>query len=133
MRDLDDDAQGPSLRDALARLAGNTLSLVQTRLALAGVEFAEERERLKSQLVLLAVGVVAGGFTLLSATLLVVAHWWDTHREEAIIGLILFYGIVTALALWRASSIRRAAPAPFAATLAELEKDRQRFMRQRVP
>jgi uncharacterized membrane protein YqjE len=45
----------------------------------------------------------------------------------------VFYGVIAALSLWRATRIRRDAPAPFSATLAELEKDRQRFLRQRVP
>jgi uncharacterized membrane protein YqjE len=123
----------PGLRDSLARLAANALSLLQTRLALAGVELAEERDRLKAQLVLFVVGAVAAGFALMSASLYVVVLFWDTHREGAIIGLVVFYAVLAAWSLWHATTIRRDAPAPFAATLAELEKDRQRFMRQRVP
>jgi uncharacterized membrane protein YqjE len=82
---------------------------------------------------LLVVGAVAAGFALLFASGIVVAYFWDTHRLGAIVGLTLFYIVVAVAAMWRASAIRRDAPAPFAATLAELEKDRQRFVRQRVP
>jgi uncharacterized membrane protein YqjE len=128
-----DSSTTPGLRDSLARLTANALSLVHTRLALAGVELAEERDRLKSQLTLLVVGVVAAGFTLLSASIFVIVYFWDTHREGAIIGLTLFYAVIAAWALLRATTIRRDAPAPFSATLAELEKDRQRFVRQHVP
>ncbi len=123
----------PGLRDSLARLTANALSLVHTRLALAGVELAEERDRLKSQLTLLIVGIVAAGFALLSASIFVIVYFWDTHRELAIIVLTLFYAVIAACALWRVTTIHRDAPAPFSATLAELEKDRQRFVRQHVP
>jgi uncharacterized membrane protein YqjE len=124
---------GPSLRDSLARLAANAVSLVHTRLALAGIELAEERDRIKAQLTLFVVGAVAAGFALMSASILVVVYFWDTHRERAIVGLVVFYGVIAAWSLWRATNVRRDAPAPFSATLAELEKDRQRFLRQRVP
>ncbi|MEO8849230.1 MAG: phage holin family protein [Casimicrobiaceae bacterium] len=130
---MNDSPPAPGLRDSLSRLAANALSLAHTRLALAGVELAEERDRLKSQLTLLVVGGVAAGFAVLWASALVVALFWDTHREGAIVGVTLFYAVVSAWALWRATAIRRDAPAPFSATLAELEKDRQRFIRQHVP
>ena len=130
---MTDSTTTPGLRDSLARLAANAVSLVHPRLALAGVELAEERDRLKAQLTLLVVGAVAAGFALLFGSGFVVVYFWDTHRQGAIIGLTLFYVVVAGWALWRAGSIRRDAPAPFAATLAELEKDRQRFVRQHVP
>jgi uncharacterized membrane protein YqjE len=111
-------------------MASNALSLVHTRLALAGIELAEERDRLKNTVVLVIVGVVFAAFALMTATLFVISLFWDTHREGAIIGVTLFYALVAGVALWRASTIRRDAPAPFAATLAELEKDRERFARK---
>ena len=128
-----DTTSSPNLRDALARMAANAVSLVHTRLALAGIELAEERDRIKSQLALFVVGAVAAGFALLFASILVIAYFWDTHRERAILGLVVFYGVIAAWSLWRATNARRDAPAPFSATLAELEKDRHRFLRQRVP
>ena len=123
-------ASTSGLRDALARLSANALSLVHTRLSLAGLELAEERDRIKSQLVMFAVGALAACFALLCATGFVVVHFWDTHREGAIIGLVLVYAAIAAWALYRATTIRRDAPPPFAATLAELEKDRERFLRE---
>ena len=130
---MSDMSSAPSLRDSLGRLAANAVSLVHTRIALAGIELAEERDRIKAQVALLVVGAVAAGFALMAASTFVVVYFWDTHREGAIIGLFVFYGAVAAISLLRATRIRRDAPAPFSATLAELEKDRQRFMRQRVP
>lgn len=115
------------LRDAFGRMGANALALVHTRIALAGVELAEERDRLKIALTLVVVGVVFSAFAMMTATIFVIALFWDTHREAAIIGVTLFYALVAVLSFWRASSLRHGAPAPFAATLAELEKDRERL------
>ncbi len=121
------------LRDALSRIAATALALVQTRVALASVEFAEERERIKRSLALVVVTAVCASFALLGATLLVVAYFWDTYRFTAIALVALFYLLAALLAGWRVAELRRGAPAPFAATLAELEKDRASFGRAPGP
>ncbi len=113
------------LRAAAARFAATAFALVYTRLELASIELTEERERLKRLLVLLIAGVVAVAFALLAATLGVIAYFWETHRIGAIVAVTLFYALIGAIALWRLAELRRDAPEPFAATLAELAKDRQ--------
>lgn len=115
------------LRDALSRVAASALALVQTRVALASVEFAEERERIKRSLVLVVVAAVSASFAMLGATLLVVAYFWDSHRYTAIALVTLFYLLAALFAAWRMAEQRRNAPTPFAATLAELEQDRRSF------
>jgi uncharacterized membrane protein YqjE len=117
------------LRDAFARIAADTLALVHTRLELASIELTEETERVKTAIVLVAVAALFAAFALMTATLLVIVLFWDTHREGAILGVTLFYAVLAVLALWRASVLRREAPRLLSATLAELDKDRERFSR----
>lgn len=115
------------LRRALARAGTASLTLLRTRIELASVEFQEERARTFGRLVLLAVVMLAFGFAVLAASALVVVLFWDTHRVAAIACVTLFYVAVGAFALWRLSALRDSSPAPFAATLAELERDAQAF------
>ena len=53
--DAGDSEQSPprGLRGSIARLGASVLGLVRTRLELASVEFAEERDRVQQQLILL--------------------------------------------------------------------------------
>jgi uncharacterized membrane protein YqjE len=118
-----------NLRAALSRIAAHAMALMQTRIALAGVELAEERDRAKTMLTLAIVGAVFGAFALMTATLLIVAVFWDTYRLGSIIAIAIVYAAIAAGALWRAAMIRRRAPAPFAATLAELKKDGEQIKR----
>jgi len=117
------------LRGALAQLGASSAAFVRTRLELAALEFAEERERAERKLFLLAVAIVAFAFALLAASAFVVVWFWDTHRLPAIAAVAVFYLAVGAVAAWRVSIGRGSEPRPFAATLAELERDREWLMR----
>ena len=118
-------APAGGLRHALARAGGSLLGLVRTRLELASVEYQEAREHAITRLVLVAVVVTAFAFALLMASLLVVVLFWDTHRIAALAAVTLGYVVIGVGAWWRLGVESRAAPAPFAATLAELERDGQ--------
>jgi uncharacterized membrane protein YqjE len=121
----DDRLLGSSgLKPALARFAGSLLALVQTRGQLAGLELVEERERLIARLALLLGGVLLLVFAVLFAGLFVVVLFWDTHRLWAIVGVGVAFLVAGAVMLSRAKGIGSEGPAPFAATLAEFEKDR---------
>ncbi len=109
---------------ALTRLSATLLSLLRTRAELASVEFAEERERAVARLILMIIAAVAFGFTALFASILVAAWYWDSHRHAAIAGVALFWLVAGLLALLRLQQRRQSDPRPFAATLAELERDR---------
>lgn len=108
---------------AMAQLAATALAMLRTRFELAAVEFAEARERIRDMVVLGAVGIVLALFALLFASLFVIAWFWDTNRLAAVGGVTLFYIVVTIGIFARLRSISRNAPAPFAATLEELEND----------
>ena len=116
---------------AMAQLGASALAILRTRLELASVEFAEARERIKEMVLLAAVGTVLGLFALLFASLFVIAWFWDSYRLEAVGGVTLFYIVITVLIFARLRKVSRDAPAPFAATLEELENDAAALRRHR--
>ena len=123
------DAGGVTLRGSLARLADALIGLARSRFELATVEYTEERSRIGQQLALLLAGVGCVLFALFFAAAAVVVYFWDTNRFIAILGVIAFFAVVGALLLWRRAEIAQTAPTPFAATVAELDKDRAALAR----
>lgn len=115
------------LRPAVSRLAESTLSLVRTRLELLGVELAIERRRLQAMIVFAVAGAILATFCVATVSVLVVAYFWDSYRYPAILGLALLYAILAAIAFARIRTAVHDAPVPFAATIAEFDKDRARI------
>lgn len=106
------------------RAIGATLGeTARVRGALLGVELREELERRRQQLVLamLAVALLHMAFLLLSLFIAVV--FWDTHRVAAVGIMATLYLAFGAAALIRLRLAVAASPAPFAATLGELDRD----------
>jgi uncharacterized membrane protein YqjE len=112
------------LRGALAQLGSSLLGLLRTRLELAALDFDEERQRAAEGLVLTLVAVLFVGFAIFAAQTFIVAWFWDTHRFAAIGGVLVFDLAIGLAAFLRLQALRREQRAPFAATLAELERDR---------
>lgn len=130
MSDSDDRAPGSdTLPGALSRLADALLGLVRTRMELLSVEYAEERGRVGMQLALVFAGVGCLLFATFFAAFGVVAYFWDSYRIAAIVGVIVFFTLAGVGLLWRRAEIANAAGTPFAATVAELEKDRAALTR----
>jgi len=121
----DSPSRAGGISGALTRLSATLLSLVHTRAELASVELAEARERTLVRLILLVVAAVGSGFAALFASALVAVWFWETNRVAAIAGVTLFWAAVGAIAMLRLGQHRRSEPRPFAATLAELERDRE--------
>ena len=113
------------LRAATAQLAETLLGLGRTRLELAAVEFEEARARAAERLVLVLVAGLCFALAVLAASLLVVALFWDTHRIAALCALTIVYALLGLVALWRIALQRKTEKPAFAATLAELERDRE--------
>ena len=113
------------LRRALARVGAAAAELVRTRIELAALEFAEERERAKIRLLLAVIAATFFAFAVLCASALVVLVFWDTYRVAAIGAVTALHLAIGAGALWRLRATQDTAPPPFQATLAELERDRQ--------
>lgn len=118
-----------SLRAVVARLVDALLGLARTRLELATVEYAEERARVGRQFALLVAGIGCLLFALLFVAAGFIAYFWDTHRFAAFIGVVVAFAGAGAVLLWRRAEVGHTASTPFAATLAELDKDRAALAR----
>ena len=62
---------------------------------------------------------------VLVASMLVVVLFWDTHRIAALCAVTIVYALLGLVALWRIALQRKTEKPAFAATLAELERDRE--------
>jgi len=117
----------PHLLGSLRRLARTFLAILQTRVEILETELQEERIRV-ARLVALAVVVafLINAALVLGGTWLVIALW-ESHRH-ATIGVLAAVALGAAIALvlfaWRGIRTR---PRPFATTIAELRKDRERL------
>jgi uncharacterized membrane protein YqjE len=118
-------ASSGGLRRLLARASVAGLDLLRTRFELASIEFAEERERAKASLVLVVIAALFCAIALLALSALVVLCFWDTHRLAAMAAVTATHLAIGVGAIWRLKVTQRSASAPFAQTLAELERDRE--------
>jgi uncharacterized membrane protein YqjE len=115
---------GPGgLNDALTRLAAAAVALLRTRAEIAALDFDEAGKRAKERVALLIVGLLCVAVGVLASTAFVIVYFWDTYRLTAFGLITVGYLLVGALALWRFSVRQRTDPRPFAATIAELERD----------
>ncbi len=117
-------ANRPGLLVALPRLAATILAVFQNRLELLVVELQEERIRLFNALLLIAVIVVLGLFTLAMAAVAAGLIVWD---KFGVVGLWAMSGLgflCTLLAYWWLRARLKNWPL-LAGTLAELRKDRE--------
>ena len=104
--------------------ARTLLSFVLTRARLAATELEEQALRLTEILIWVAAAGFFLGVAVLFTAILVVLAYWDSNRVLAA-GLLtlLFVSIGTGAALF-ARQLLRERPKMLAATLAELERDR---------
>src|SRR5512136_2971268 len=111
--------------ESLKGLARTLVELVRTRLELLSLDLEEAKLRLLSILLLGAVAFFCLSFGVMLGAFWLVAAFWDTHRVLVLgllTGFFLGGGLLTlAVLAWRAKK----GPRLFAATLAELKKDRE--------
>ena len=115
---------------SLRELARTLLSFTETRARLAATEIEEQAVRAVEILVWLAAALFLFGVTLLFLAIVILLLFWDSNRLLAA-GLLaaLFLGSGSAAALVARARMRER-PKLLAATLAELELDRQRIGRK---
>jgi uncharacterized membrane protein YqjE len=116
---------------SLRRLGTTLMSVLHTRIELIARELELERMRI-TRMLLLGVGAIFFfGLGALTFTMFIIVLFWDSQRLVAIGFLTVVYlGIGVALVLIAKGDAGRA-KRPFAATLAELKKDREHLASHR--
>lgn len=118
------------LFDSLKGLAASLVAIVHTRLDLLSTELEEERARLASVLVMLFVALFCIGIGVVLLAFLIVVAFWESHRLLALAGLTAFFLVGGATAFGLARHRLRTKPKLFAASLAELSKDREHLVQR---
>ncbi|MBS0310962.1 MAG: phage holin family protein [Proteobacteria bacterium] len=121
---------GGGLFDSLKGLAASLIAIVHTRLDLLSTELEEERARLASVLVMLFVALFCIGIGVVLLVFLIVVAFWESHRLLALAGLTAFFLVGGATAIGFARHRLRTKPKLFAASLAELSKDREHLVQR---
>lgn len=114
----------PGLFASVKGLLGTSLTLLQTRLQLLATELEEERQRLLALLLWGAVAVLALGAGLLFLAIFLTVLFWDSQRLLVLgifSALFLVLGLVAVYLTWR---LGRSPSGLFAASMAELSRDR---------
>ena len=118
---------GRGLIESLAALAATLVAIAHTRLDLLSTDLEEDREHLFSLLVLTLAALFFIGIGVVLATIVLVVAFWDTHRL-LVLGSLAGFFLAAGLAAWAfAMHKARTKPRLFAASLAELLKDRQQL------
>ena len=113
------------LFESLKTLSVSLVGIVHTRLELLSTDIAEEREHLITLLILVLLALFFLGVGVVLLALLIVVAFWESHRLLALGGVTGFFLLASAGMAWLAVHKTRTRPRLFAASLAELSKDRQ--------
>lgn len=114
----------PRLAGGLHGLLSTGLAVAQTRLELLAVEVQEEKHRLSALLFNSVLAALFIGFGVIALVLFATVALWDSHRLLALgVGtvVLLAAGLLTAAT---AARLVREGSRLFAASLAELARDR---------
>ncbi len=112
------------LLSSLTTLVATLVAIVHTRLDLLSTDLEEGRDHLLSLLVLALATLFFLGVGVVLVIILLAAVFWDTHRF-LVLGALAGFFLMGGVATWRfAVRKMRARPRLFAASLAELIKDR---------
>jgi uncharacterized membrane protein YqjE len=109
---------------SLRRLLKIIAAIATNRVELLLIEWNEERLRLVETLLLAGIVLLLALMTLMTATLSIVVVCLINHQPGLVVALGLVYLLATLACYWRLR-IRLKNWAPFAATLAELKKDKE--------
>lgn len=115
------------LLESLKTLSVSLVGIVHTRLELLSTDIAEEREYLITHLAWVLVALFCLGVGVVLLAILIVVVFWESHRLVALGGLTGLFLATGVGAGWLAIHKVRTKPRLFAASLAELAKDRQQL------
>jgi uncharacterized membrane protein YqjE len=103
------------------------VAITHTRLDLLSTDLEEEREHVLTLLRATFVIMFCLGVGVVLLTILFVVAFWDSHRL-LVLGVFSAFFLLSGLAAWsRAVHRSQAKPKLFAASLAELRKDRDQL------
>lgn len=109
---------------SLRRLLATTLELGQVRLQLLGTEIEEQKQRVVSGLIWAIVGALLVGLGLALLIGCVVLLFWEGYRLPAMAVLTLVFLVGGGFALNRSRAQFQTPDGAFAASVAELARDR---------
>lgn len=118
----------PSRGAAPRRFAGALLGLLQGHVALLGEELKEQQSHTLSLLVLVSLSLAFAFLLLLGLSTALLIVFWESHRLTVIALLCAFYALGLLACLCGLLLRVRNAPAPFAASLEELARDREQLL-----
>jgi uncharacterized membrane protein YqjE len=121
------DKPAGNLLASLKRALGTLLAIIETRLELLVVEFEQERARLGVLLLLGALAFLCFALGIILVTFFLIVLFWDSHRLEAIGALAALFLIGGGLLWLTLNAKARERPRLFAASIAELDRDRERL------
>ena len=116
----DRDGGWPSLKGG----AGRLLSLLQVRLELLSVEARMEFNRLVELLVGVMLACLLGCMGLGFLAMLITVAMWDSHRLLALTAFTVLFLTLAGVAVWQVRTRLHQGSQLFAASLAELQQDR---------
>jgi len=106
------------------------ISMIGTRLELAAIDTEAHVQATLSAMLAMCIAVVVALIALVFVGVAVIVAFWETHRLAAALGVLAAYsGTALAIALF-ARAMWKSRPPAFAATLRELELDREAFRSQ---
>jgi uncharacterized membrane protein YqjE len=121
----------PRLAGGLRGLLATGLAVVQTRLELFAVEVQEERHRISAYLFNVVLAAIFIGFGLTLLVVFITVALWDSHR---LLALGIGTAVLLAAGLFAAATAARLSSEGsrlFAASLADLAKDRDELEHRR--
>jgi uncharacterized membrane protein YqjE len=118
------DPAASGLLASLRRLIGGGAELLQVRLELFGTELEREKLRILGALMRAALALLLVGIGVVMLAAFIVVLWWEQHRLLAL-GTLTLVCLGGGAWLWLGAMERLKAPGGlFAASAAELAKDR---------
>lgn len=103
------------------------IDIAHTRLDLLCTDMEEERQRLVSLLAMAFISLFCLCVGVVLVAIFIVVMFWDTHRL-LVLGLLTGIFLISGMVLWSlAMHALKTMPRLFAASLAELEKDREQI------
>ena len=110
--------------DSVRSLLALLLDIGATRLELATTELEEERLRLVGLLISAAITLMLLGMAVVMCTAFVVVAMWDSHRLLALTAFTVLFLTLAGVAVWQVRTRLHQGSQLFAASLAELQQDR---------